>query len=181
MISTALLVLHAIPWRLWAALGLVLVVVGLGAVMRHQAARLADQQAQTAAATVRAERAEAIAAAEAEARASEAAINDATRRAADAYRARLAQTRRDADAVRDERDRLLVAADAAAGAACAAGAAASAPGRADGAAQLRLVVGQCAAALSQVAAAADAAESRLSGLQDYVRALGLAPAASAPQ
>lgn len=124
-------------------------------------------------ATQRATAAEANAAAQAAARASEAAMNEATRKAADAYRARLAQTRRDADSVRDERDRLLVAVDAAP-AACPAGEGASAPGRVDGAANLRIVVRECVAALQEVAAAADVVEGRLSGLQDYVRAIGAA-------
>lgn len=180
MLTAAFAILRAVPWRVWAALALLLALVGMAAALRHQTRVLADQRAQTAAQAARAERAEATAAAEAAARASEAAINDATRRAADAYRARLAQTRRDADAVRDERDRLLVAVDATGTGACAAGAAASAPGGADGAAGLREVVRQCVGALAQVAEAADASESRLSGLQDYVRAVGLAPAASAP-
>lgn len=178
MITAARAILRAVPWRVWAALVLLLAALGMAAALRHQTRVLADQRAQTAAQAARADRAEATAAAEAAARASEAAIADAARRSADAYRARLAQTRRDADAVRDERDRLLDAVDATGPAACAAGGAASAPGGADAAAGLQVVVRECAAALSRVAAAADDADARLSGLQDYVRAVGLA--ASAP-
>ena len=44
---------------------------------------------------------------------------------------------------------------------------------ADDAARARFVVGECAAALSKVAQAADASDARLSALQDYVRAVGL--------
>ena len=48
--------------------------------------------------------------------------------------------------------------------------------RADDASRARLVVGQCAGALASMAATADALEARVTGLQDYVRAVCLAPA-----
>jgi len=51
----------------------------------------------------------------------------------------------------------------------------TAPARADDATRARAVVGQCAGALASMAATADALEARLSGLQDYVRAVCLAP------
>ena len=47
--------------------------------------------------------------------------------------------------------------------------------RADDASRARLVVGQCATALTAMAATADALEARVTGLQDYVRAVCLAP------
>jgi hypothetical protein len=47
----------------------------------------------------------------------------------------------------------------------------TAAGGADGAARAGIVVGECAAALSEVAEAADVCEARLSGLQSYVRAV----------
>ena len=156
MIAAALSLLRAVPAWLWV----VAACLAWGGIQHHRAASAGQRallQAQAAAA------AQANAASQAAAREREAAIADATRRSADAYRSRLAQTRRDADAVRDERDRLLVAVDAAAPA-CPAASAAATAGGADGAAGLRIVVRECAAALSQVAAAADAADARLSGL-----------------
>jgi hypothetical protein len=47
--------------------------------------------------------------------------------------------------------------------------------RIDDLARTRLVVGQCAKALQELADIADTGEARLSGLQDYVRSIGLAP------
>lgn len=47
----------------------------------------------------------------------------------------------------------------------------TAAARADDAARARIVVGQCAAALAEMAATADTLEARLSGLQDYVRSV----------
>ncbi len=51
----------------------------------------------------------------------------------------------------------------------------TAPARSDDATRARLVVGQCATALATMAATADQLEARLTGLQDYVRAVCLAP------
>lgn len=47
----------------------------------------------------------------------------------------------------------------------------TAAARADDSTRARIVVGQCAAALAEMAAAADTLEARLSGLQDYVRSV----------
>jgi Tfp pilus assembly protein PilE len=47
--------------------------------------------------------------------------------------------------------------------------------RTDDATRARAVVGQCASALTSMAATADALEARLSGLQDYVTRVCLAP------
>ena len=52
----------------------------------------------------------------------------------------------------------------------------TAPARTDDATRARAVVGQCATALTTMAATADALEARLSGLQDYVTRVCLAPA-----
>jgi hypothetical protein len=51
----------------------------------------------------------------------------------------------------------------------------AAPARPDDASRARAVVGQCAGALASMAAPADALEARVTGLQDYVRAVCLAP------
>lgn len=113
---------------------------------------------------------QAVAAAEqAKAREREAELNEATRKAANAYRSDLARRAAAAAAVRADRDRLLDAVAATPGA-CAATPGAAAASGIDGAAALRVVVRECTAALSQVAEAADAADARLIGLQDYVRA-----------
>lgn len=124
------------------------------------AKRAAAEQAAAVQATAAAE--------QAKAREREAALSEATRKAADAYRADLSKRTAAASAVRADRDRLFDA--LAAGPANAPGAGASAPGGIDGTAGLRVVVRECAAALSQVAAAADACDARLTGLQDYVKA-----------
>jgi hypothetical protein len=52
----------------------------------------------------------------------------------------------------------------------------TAPARTDDATQARAVVGQCATALTAMAATADTLSARLTGLQDYVRAVCVAPA-----
>lgn len=100
------------------------------------------------------------------------------RTAADTYAANLARARRGADVVRDERDRLLVAVAGSGGASGPAGAAT--PGGTDGTAQLRNVLGECVRTLQALAADADRLEARVVGLQDYVRAIGAARPASAP-
>lgn len=140
-------------------------------------------EAATTQAIYRAQIAEATAAAEAAARASEAATADAVRRAYDETRTKLARVERAAADLRDDGERLRSAVEVYASGACAPGDAASAPGRADGAShvagRLAVVVRECAAALSTVAAVADRDGARLEGLQAYVRAAGLA--ASAPE
>lgn len=105
--------------------------------------------------------------AERQAREQEAQFATNARKAADAYTQRLNQARASATATRTELERLRD--EAAATAACPATSDPSASGRPDGAAVLRDVLGECAAALATVAEDADRAEARLSGLQDYVR------------
>jgi hypothetical protein len=164
-----LAVLRAVPLGVWVFIA----VLAWGGWQRHRAISATEARAQAEqAAAVH----EATAAAQAAARELEHALNTKAKEAADAYRAREARLRRDAAAVHTERDRLLDA--VAAAGACPAGPGASAPGGVDAAAGLRDVVRQCVGALAQVAAAADASDARLSGLQDYVRAVGLVPAAS---
>lgn len=166
-----LAMLRAVPLGVWVFVA----VLAWGGWQRHraisatEARAAAEQAAAVSAATV---------AAQAAAREREHALNTSAQEAADAYRAREARLRRDAAAVRSERDQLLDA--VATAGACPAGAGASAAGGVDAAAGLREVVRQCVGALAQVAEAADASDARLSGLQDYVRAVGLAPAPSAP-
>lgn len=104
---------------------------------------------------------------------------DNARTAADAYAQNLRAARASADRTRDSHDRLRDAIASAAPASCP-GPASAAAGAADGSAQLRQVLGSCAAALRDLAAAADQDAAQLGGLQAHVRAIGLAPAASAP-
>lgn len=169
LLKPLLALARAVPLWVWV----IAVALAWGGWQRHraisatEARAVAEQAAAVSAATAAAEQA---------AREREHALNTAAQEAADAYRSREARSRRDAAAVRDERDRLLHAVDGAG--ACPTGAGASAAGGADAAAGLREVVRQCVGALAQVAAAADASDARLIGLQDYVRGVGLA--ASSP-
>lgn len=159
--------LKVIPVWVWV----VAFALAWGGWQRHRAISATEAKAQAEqAAAVSAATAEA----EAQAREREHALNTQAKEAADAYRANEARLRRDAAAVRTERDRLLHAVDSAV---CPASPSASATGGADAAAGLREVVRQCVGALAQVAAAADASDARLTGLQDYVRAV--VPGASA--
>lgn len=170
--------------RIAAAIAAVLALLLALAVIANIAERRNTREARAAAeqATQRAERAEATAVAEAAARASEAATASAVRRAYDDTRTKLARVERAAADLRDDGERLRSAVEVYASGACAPGDAASATGRADGASvvagRLAVVVRECAAALSTVAAVADRDGARLEGLQAYVRAAGLA--ASAP-
>lgn len=162
MIPVVLGVAKAVPVWVWALVAC----VAWGGFNFHRA------KTQTAARAVAEQAAavQAVAAAEqAKAREREAELNEATRKAADAYRSDLARRAAAAAAVRADRDRLLDAVAATPGTCAAAPGAAAASGI-DGAAALRVVVRECTAALSQVAEAADAADARLIGLQDYVRA-----------
>lgn len=171
VLKPVLAILKAVPVWVWV----VVAVLAWGGWQRHRAINATEARAQAEqAAAVHA----ATAAAQAAARASEAALNDSARRAADAYQANLSRVRRDADAVRSERDRLLDA--VATAGTCPANPGAAAASGVDAAAGLRAVVRECVAALAQVAEAADASDARLSGLQDYVRAVGLAPSAPKP-
>lgn len=155
-------VLRGAPVLVWV----VIACLAWGGYQRHNA----KTQTAARAAAEKAAAVQAVAAAEqAKARAQEQAWTTATLEAADAYRSNLALAQRRAAAARTDRDRLLDAVAAAPGACTAAQGAAAASGI-DGAAALRVVVRECTAALSQVAEAADAADARLIGLQDYVRA-----------
>ena len=163
LLAPALTVARAVPVWAWA-LAACLAWGGFQryrAISATKAAAVAEQRAAVEAATSEAERA---------ARAQEQRYADSARQAADAYAANLNRTRAAAGAARDELDRLRVAV-ASAGPASGPAAGASAPGGSDGAAQLRIVVGQCASALSEVAAAADRCEARVKGLQDYIRSI----------
>lgn len=164
-----------LPLRTWLALAAI-VAAAIGcwyAVHRfaqhHQAIGRAEVQERWDAAN---------AAAEAAARQQEQTYATNARTAADTYNANLARARRGADVVRDERDRLLVAVAGSGGASGPAGAAT--PGGTDGTAQLRNVLGECVRTLQALAADADRLEARVVGLQDYVRAIGAARPASAP-
>lgn len=109
----------------------------------------------------------ATAAAEKEARTREAEMADAARKAADVYAKNAARIRASADGARSELDGLR-------NALAAAGPAPESPASAagtDDATRARFVVGQLANAAAQVSAAADACEVRLSGLQEWARAV----------
>lgn len=107
----------------------------------------------------------ALIAAEQEARAKEQQWADNTRKAAQTYAQQTSRVRADADATRSELDRLRLAVDS--GGIYAAESAASAA-RADVANRLAAVVNECSAALSTVAADADATHAKLTALQQYV-------------
>lgn len=104
---------------------------------------------------------------------------DNARTAADAYAQNLRAARVAADRTRDSHDRLRDAIAATAPGSCA-GAPAAAASAADGTAELRKVLGSCAAALRDLAEAADQDAAQLVGLQQHLRAIGIAPPASAP-
>lgn len=170
LLTPLLAILRVVPVWAWV----IAAALAWGGWQRHRAITATEARAQieqTAAV------AKATAAAQAAARASEQAIHRQTQEVTNAYAAKVSRARRDADALRTERDRLLDAVRDTPGA-CAPGAGASAASGADGAAGLRAVLGACAQSVSELAAAADADAARLSALQAYVRAIG---AASAPQ
>ena len=163
-------VFGAVPWWVWAAV----VVVAWGGWQRHNAtvatkrAAQAEQRAAVEAAT---------AAAEAQARQLEQTYTANVRSAADGYAQNLRAARAAADRARAGHDGLRDA--IAAVPACPASPGASAPRGPDGTAELRSVLGSCAASLQQLAALADEDAAKLKGLQDYVKAI--TPAASAAQ
>lgn len=148
--------------RLLAAACLLLLAFGGLQSCRLQALQETQRAEQLAAAQARADM-------ERQAREQERTYADNARKAADTYRTALARTQASAAAAGAEldglRDALAAAGDAAPPAAAGRGA--------DDAAAARGVVGECAGALARVAAAADACEARLSGLQYYVR--GVSP------
>ncbi len=109
----------------------------------------------------------ALAAAEQRARAVEQEWAANTRKAAQTYATQKARVRADADGARSELDRLR---DTLASVPNAAEGAASAA-RADAAARLVGVVGECAAALATVAASADRTAEQLRALQAYAAGL----------
>ncbi|MBP8176296.1 MAG: hypothetical protein KAX77_00905 [Xanthomonadales bacterium] len=161
-----------VPWWAWGLAA----ILAWGGWQRHvatkatKAAAQAEQRATVEALAAEAERKE---------RQIEQAYTVNARTAADAYAQNLRAARVAADRARDSHDRLRDAIAATAAPGCT-GASSAAAGGTDGAAQLRQVLGSCAAALRDVAAAADQDAAQLVGLQGHMRALGIAPAASAP-
>jgi hypothetical protein len=115
--------------------------------------------------------AEQIAAAERRAREAEQLMAEGARKAAATYAQHINRARSDADGARGELDRLRdtlgTPRDAAQDAAAAAGA--------DDAGRARIVVGACARSLQAVAAAADACEAKLTGLQEWARVVAPGP------
>ncbi len=162
-LAPVLSVARAVPVWVW----IVVACLAWGGWQRHQAK---TQERAAAAAEQRAAVEKATADAQALARQTEQQWAANVRSAADAYTANLTRARAGADAARSELDRLrAVVAGTAAAPASGSASGAAAAGGSDGAAQLRVVVGQCAAALQALAGHADQCEARVKGLQDYVR------------
>lgn len=163
-LAPVLSIARAVPVWAW----IVVACLAWGGWQRHRATTATKA---AAAAEQRAAVESATAQAEALARQTEQQWAANARSAADAYTANLTRARAGADAARSELDRLRAAvAGTAAAPASGSASGAAAAGGSDGAAQLRLVFGECAAALQAVAASADQCEARVKGLQDYVRA-----------
>lgn len=161
-----------VPWWAWVAAAALV----WGGWQRHTAT-VATRQAEQAKASAALQAA--AAQAERQARQLEQTYTAHVRSAADAYATNLRAARAAADRARLGHDGLRDAIAAAPG--CAAAPSAAASGRPDGAAELRAVLGSCVASLRDVAAVADEDAAKLKGLQDYIRAIGAAPAASAAQ
>lgn len=172
ILAPVMAIARGIPIWVWALVAC----LAWGGYQHHRAGAQATKRA----AAEKAAAVQAVAAAEqAKARAQEQAWTTATLEAADAYRSNLALAQRRAAAVRTERDRLFDAVAASPGTCAAAPGAAAASGT-DATAALRVVVRECATALSQVAEAADAGDARLSGLQAYIRATQIGAIAPSP-
>lgn len=156
-------VLRLVPWWAWALAAF----LAWGGWQRHvatkatKAAAQAEQRATVEAMAAAAERRE---------RQAEQTYTDNARSAADAYAQNLRAARVAADRTRDSHDRLRDAIAASAAASCP-GPASAAASATDGSAQLRQVLGSCAAALRDLAAAADQDAAQLIGMQDYIRAI----------
>lgn len=162
MIAPLLAIARGVPVWVWALVAC----VAWGGFNFHRAktqtaARAAAEQAVAVQATAAIE--------QAKAREVEHKLNTAAQEAADAYRFDLAKAQRSAAVARTERDRLLDGVAAAPGG-CPTGPPSAPASGVDGAASLRIVVRECTAALSEVAAAADTADARVRGLQDYIKA-----------
>jgi len=168
LLSPLLGLARMVPVWAW----IVAAALGWGAWQKHSAtsaakvAAVAEQRAAVEAATAQAESA---------AREREHELTHNTAKAADVYRSNLAAAQRAAAGARTDLDRLRNAVGSAPS--CRAGEGAGATSGTDGAHAFRVVVGECAAALQEMAAIADDRQARVTGLQDYIQAIG---AASAP-
>lgn len=171
MITILLGLVRKVPPIVW----LIAALLAWGGWQRHNAT-VSTRQAEQAKASAAAHAA--AASAERQARELEQTYTTNARSAADAYAKNLQSARAAADRSRNGLDGLRVAIASAPGA-CQAGKAPSAPGGFDGAAELRTVLGRCAASLQQLAAVADEDAAKLRALQDHVIAIGVAPSASA--
>jgi hypothetical protein len=163
-----------IPAQVKAIVAIVVVAgafaVGWGAAARGYRADIAELHALQV---------EQQAAAEREARAAEQVMADNARSAADAYSKNLRRARAAVAGARTELDGLRDA--IAAVPACPAAQGASAPGGTDGTAGLRRVADECSVAFEALAGNAALDAAKVTGLQDYIRAIGAAPAPAKEQ
>lgn len=170
--SAILALLTRIPFLGWVAAA----AIAWGGLNYWQADR---HRAKAEAATQSAQQHAAAALAERQAREFEQQRAQVAQEKADAYAKDRQRSAAAAAGARSELDRLRDALTAAAGASAAASGA-SASGGADGAAAAWTMVRSGAEALQAMAAACDAEESKLTGLQEWVRGMGFAPPTSAP-